>query len=216
MSCLQLELRSHIHLMVVMSLLAQKVPSYLLGGVLWSFIAQPLCLSLSFISLPYLWYGICCGVFLSVPLSLDELLGGYLYCLYLDLMSLLWSFPFISHFLGYIVNHNSRVGNCLPFFPFLPSPLATVFPLKLLPYNRMPSDLVLQNRCSRQRFFLKNSVIACVPYIQGSWSLFRCLCGLPCTGPPKTCPKQRDSWGSKAYLLFLSFQCIFLRSHVVV
>lgn len=155
MSCLQLELRSHIHLMVVMSLLAQKVPSYLLGGVLWSFIAQPLCLSLSFISLPYLWYGICCGVFLSVPLSLDELLGGYLYCLYLDLMSLLWSFPFISHFLGYIVNHNSRVGNCLPFFPFLPSPLATVFPLKLLPYNRMPSDLVLQNRCSRQRFFFK-------------------------------------------------------------
>lgn len=54
MSCLQLELRSHIHLMVVMSLLAQKVPSYLLGGVLWSFIAEPLCLSLSFISLPYL------------------------------------------------------------------------------------------------------------------------------------------------------------------
>lgn len=44
MSCLQLEQRSHRHLMVVMSLLAQKVLSYLLDGVLWSFIAEPLCL----------------------------------------------------------------------------------------------------------------------------------------------------------------------------
>lgn len=157
MSCLQLELRSRIHVMVVMSLLAQKVLSYLLRGVLWSFMAEPLCLGLSFISWPYLWHGMCCGVSLSVLLSLDELIGGYLYCLYLDLMSLLWSYPFISHFLGYIINNNSRVGNCLSFLPFLPSLLATVFPLKLLPYKRMPADLVLQNSCSRERVFLNQS-----------------------------------------------------------
>ena len=42
MVCPQLEQRSHRHLMVVMSLLAQKVHSYLLDGVLWSFIAEPL------------------------------------------------------------------------------------------------------------------------------------------------------------------------------
>lgn len=68
----KLELRSHIHLIVVMLLLAQKVLSYLLGGVLCSFIAKPL-LSQSF----FFFFNfftvlkICCGVSLSVSLSLD-------------------------------------------------------------------------------------------------------------------------------------------------
>lgn len=74
MSCLQLEQRSHRHLMVVMSLLAQKVLSYLLDGVLWSFFAEPLCLSLFFTILEkwdMLWSVFVC--FSSFRLSYREL-----------------------------------------------------------------------------------------------------------------------------------------------
>lgn len=76
---------------------------------------------------------------LCLSLPLDYLIGSYLYtgirfnygCIFSGLMILLWSFPFILHFLGYIINHNSRVGNCLSLLPFLSSLLATVFPLNV-------------------------------------------------------------------------------------